>query len=157
MAVLKSGDDDDDDDSDDIDENELREALEDELGEDPLADEPDEELDEELDDSMLESGEDEDGDEDEDEERPRSAIEILRELRDERRRAEDGVGWQFFARQGRVVRDAPRAVDRLIEKHSVPLGEPTSEEIADAAQFVFSGGVEEPLLSPSELASRFGA
>ena len=76
---------------------------------------------------------------------------------DERRRAEDGVGWQFFARQGRVVRDAPRAVDRLIEKHSVPLGEPTSEEIADAAQFVFSGGVEEPLLSPSELASRFGA
>jgi hypothetical protein len=163
MAVLKSGDDDDDDDddSDDIDENELREALEneldeEELDEDPLADVLDQELDEELGESMLESGEDEDGDEDEDEERPRSAIEILRELRDERRRAEDGVGWQFFARQGRVVRDAPRAVDRLIEKHSVPLGEPTSEEIADAAQFVFSGGVEEPLLSPSELASRFG-
>lgn len=153
MSVLK-GNDEGDDDGDDIDEDDLDEALEDELDEDPLADEPDD-LDEELDESMLEDGEDED--EDEDEERPRSAIEILRELREERRRSEDGVGWQFFAGQGRAVRDAPRAVDKLVEKHTVPLGEPTSEEIADAARFVFSGGVEEPLLSPSELASRFGA
>ena len=78
---------------------------------------------------------------------------MLRALREERER---GVGWEFFASQGRV-RNAPKTVERLLEKQTAPLVEPTSEEIADAARFVYGGGVEEPLLSGRELASRFGA
>jgi len=157
VASVLSRDDDEDDEDDVFDE--LDEPG-DELDEDLHADDLDEDLEHELEVAGEHDEDDEDEVEDEDEELERpSALQLLRELRQERLARESGsVGWEFFATQGRVVRDAPRAVDKLIERHTAPLeGAPSSEEVADAARFVFSGGVEEPLLSPQELANRFGA